>query len=211
MCKGRKGNSMARARESFVNQKFGSLVILGDAPNEPGKKRRVLAQCECGSQKTFALKNLKTGSTQSCGCKRLDSIRIASTRHGMSHSREHRCWSSMKNRCENPNNHAFKDYGARGITVCSAWQSFELFYADMGPCPDGMSLDRIYNDGPYSKENCRWVSMVEQSNNRRSSKVLKAGGKSLTLVQWSRETNIPESTITNRLKRGWSLERALTP
>lgn len=159
---------MPRSKMLVMNQQFGLLVVIGDEEGMPGKKRKVLARCQCGREKVVILRNLITGGTSSCGCERLESIRLESTRHGMSHSREHRCWTSMKNRCLNENNHAFKWYGLRGISVCERWMSFESFYADMGKCPDGMSLDRINNDGCYEKDNCRWATPVQQSNNRRN-------------------------------------------
>src|SRR5215467_8883535 len=87
--------------------------------------------------------------------------------HGLSDRPEYKAWSSMRQRCQNPNNPGYKDYGGRGIKVCERWQKFENFYADMGPRPDNHSLERINNDGDYEPSNCRWASNLEQQKNKR--------------------------------------------
>lgn len=91
-------------------------------------------------------------------------------KHGMSHTKEYKCWSALKNRCLNPDNIQFKDYGGRGITVCKRWLEFVNFYEDMGKCPDNHEIDRINNNEGYSKENCRWTTKKINSRNRRSAK-----------------------------------------
>ncbi len=77
--------------------------------------------------------------------------------HGMYQSRAYKIWGAMKSRCQNTNNAHYHEYGAKGIQVCEAWQTFEGFYADMGDPPEDLTLDRIDSRGGYNKENCRWV------------------------------------------------------
>lgn len=130
--------------------------------------------------------------------------------HNMSYTSTYRSWGSMNTRCKNPSNHNYSKYGGRGIKVCSRWSnSFENFYKDMGDRPDGTSLDRINNDGNYCKSNCRWSSPKEQSNNRRSNRLITWQNITLTLKQWTETLEVPLSRIAYRLDHVWTVEDAL--
>lgn len=125
----------------------------------------------------------------------------------VSRSRTYRCWQDMKQRCLNPNAQAYKDYGARGITVCDSWQeSFANFLADMGEAPDGMSLDRKNNDLGYSPNNCRWATQKQQSRNHRGCVFLEYQNKRMTIVEWSERTGINANTLQARYAKGWDID-----
>ena len=123
---------------------------------------------------------------------------------------EYRCWANMLDRCIDPSDRNYGNYGGRGIAVCHRWMDFACFLIDMGPRPAGMSLDRINNDGNYEPGNCRWASKETQVNNTRQNVFVECGGKRLTVSQWAKELGINRQTMQNRLSRGWSLERATT-
>lgn len=125
---------------------------------------------------------------------------------------EYSTWSSMLSRCNNKNHRAYASYGGRGITVCEDWaQSYPSFLRDMGRKPSpSHSLERIDNSRGYEPGNCRWATMREQSNNRRSSQFLSAFGRSQTKAMWAREFGLSPEMLHNRLRNGWPLEEALT-
>lgn len=133
-------------------------------------------------------------------------------RHGLTHTPEHRIWSDLRNRCNNPLNHAYSDYGGRGIKVDPRWDRFTAFLADMGPRPSPKhSIDRIDCNGPYSPENCRWATRLEQANNKRNNTRLTMGEKTQTIAMWARDTGLSEDVIEMRLRVcKWGIERALT-
>lgn len=143
---------------------YGRLTIIGSASPDPSGYKRVMAKCECGIEKPIRLAHLVSGRVSSCGsCGRL--------KHGCARIRtpEYNAWISMTQRCRNPNNPRWKDYGGRGIRVCRRWQrSFAAFLFDLGlrPSPEH-SIDRRDNDKGYNKQNCRWATRSEQQSNRR--------------------------------------------
>lgn len=121
----------------------------------------------------------------------------------------YRSWLMMKNRCLNPNSVDFKNYAARGIYVCDEWMDFRNFLRDMAPRPDGMTLERIDNDGPYCKANCKWATRREQNVNSRNCHYVTFNGVTMTLTDACRKQNLPYDRVRRRLKLGWSLEQAL--
>lgn len=137
--------------------------------------------------------------------------RALRTSHGLSGTRTYLSWQAAKERCHNPANPNFVNYGGRGIVVCERWRhSFEAFLADMGPRPAHTSLDRIDNGGGYAPGNCRWATKREQNNNTSSNRVLAHGGQSQTIAQWAAQTGLHPRALAHRIRRGWTVERALT-
>jgi hypothetical protein len=119
-------------------------------------------------------------------------------------------WRSMRTRCENKRDAAYPDYGGRGITVCERWLDFSNFLADLGQPPEGMTLERVDNDGNYELSNCKWVSRLAQSRNRRNVIRITVNGETLCLSEWAERTGIDVRTLWARLKKGWSESAAVT-
>lgn len=126
-------------------------------------------------------------------------------------TREFNAWIAMRGRCENPKTDSYPRYGARGITVCERWHSFENFLADMGPCPPGMSIDRNDNDGNYEPGNCRWATDIEQANKRSNNHLVTHADATLTIAEWARRLGISYPCLLSRIHRGVPLEIALNP
>jgi hypothetical protein len=117
----------------------------------------------------------------------------------------------MLQRCTNPNNTQYKDYGARGITVCDRWKVFKNFLADMGIRPEGMTLDRKNNDKGYTPKNCKWSTRSEQQRNRRGNNVWAYKGKHKTVAEWAEQLGMKRHSLYMRVAvYGWTIKRALT-
>jgi hypothetical protein len=188
-----------------VGQVFGRLTVLGLGQ----RKGYWLCQCKCGSKpKEIYYHSLIAKATQSCGC--ILKENPPGRRHGMSHTKIHRIWRGMIERCTDPNHVYYDRYGGRGIYVCEEWKTFENFYKDMGERPPGKSLDRIDNNGPYAPWNCRWATAKEQTRNSTLVTLLTWNNKTQSIVEWSEELGVNQQTISTRLYRGWSVARALS-
>lgn len=129
-------------------------------------------------------------------------------KHGKTNSRAYVAWENMIARCTNPKHPSYKNYGARGVKICERWMKFTNFYADMGDPPDGMSLDRIDNEGGYCPENCRWANTKVQAYNKRTTILLEIDGETKTLLEWSEH---PECTVSPQLIRDRLIEKNWAP
>lgn len=125
-------------------------------------------------------------------------------------SKTYRAWKDMHKRCSSPAYDHYASYGGRGITVCKRWGEFENFLSDMGEAPHTKSLDRRDVDKGYSVRNCRWATASEQAQNKRSTRSLTFEGVTACQSEWARRIGVPAPTLCKRLKRGWSIEEALT-
>jgi hypothetical protein len=196
-----------------------SVEARDDTPTSFAKQYQVkwICVCECGRCRSVRAVHLVGGQSRSCGCLARDRLRENSARRknaappNPKKTPERIIWWTMLARCRNPNAANYHLYGGRGIRVCDRWRkSFENFLADMGPRPEGMTLDRIDNEGDYSPENCRWATLIEQANNKRNTPYLEWNGVRKSLKEWSRITGIHPETIRHRLLHGWTDEKALS-
>ena len=178
-----------------------------------------MASCVCESgihHYSCHMKLLRNGRTESCGCLARQCTLTGSLvkRHDKSGTKVYDAWHGAKQRVSNPNIQSWPHYGGRGIKMCDRWfLSFEEFLKDMGEPPTAAhSLDRIDGDGDYEPNNCRWATAETQNQNRRDYNTrLTYRGKTQTQAEWSRELNIGQTTISQRLySYGWSVEKALS-
>jgi hypothetical protein len=177
-----------------------------------GRRRRFwTCRCRCGTVRPVHESDLRANKTRSCGCHKSEATAARNTTHGMRHSPEWNVWNRMVQRCTNPRNPDFPDYGGRGITVDPAWVTFEGFFASMGQRPSkDHTLEREKVNGPYSPDNCVWLVRSRQAANTRRTRLLTIDGREQNLSDWSRETGVSVPTILARIKLGWDVKRAVT-
>lgn len=202
---------MKKANLLHPGSKFNKLTFTAETEG-PGRHYYGIFVCDCGTIKRLRVHSVRSGSTKSCGCHRSAIAKIQSTTHGAYGTTEHRIWAGMKRRCHSETDPAYSRYGGRGIYVCSRWrESFENFLTDMGKRPSLLhSVDRIDNDGPYSPENCRWSTSVEQQANRSNSRLLTYNGETVPMQQWAYRLGMCFKSLANRAKRGMTDEEIIT-
>lgn len=207
---------MGNIFEYHKGQKFENLKLIEEDFTEKIEKgfqkyRMALVECFCGNTFVTRISGLKNGRVLSCGCKRKNKLLARITKHSMFKSSEYSSWESMKSRCLNPKNKFYKNYGGRGIEVCNRWISFENFIEDMGKKPDkSYSIDRIDVNGNYCLENCKWSSRYEQDRNRTTSVKFEINGVVKNIIDIAREYNLNQQTIRARVKKGMTIEEAVS-
>lgn len=160
--------------------------------------------CSCGSVIITRGVDVRKGKSLSCGCGTREATIRRCTTHGHCRHPEYHVWRGIKQRCENPHHRSYHRYGGRGISICAEWSSdFAAFFRDMGERPEiGFTVERVDNNGPYSKQNCVWATPKQQAQNRRTSHFITHDGQTLTIAQWADKTGVGYATICGRIRAG---------
>lgn len=191
-----------------TDKRYGRLLAIRRVTNDRNQPRW---ECRCDCGKTTYVDGYLLGRTKSCGCLRERSHLIHGGTKNKASTREYAAWSTAKQRCTNPKNVRYEQYGARGITMCERWlTSFAAFVEDMGPAPKGMTLERIDTNRGYEPTNCRWASRLEQANNKRTNHLIPVDGELVSIAEAARRLGVEYGTLNSRIQRGWSAERAIT-
>lgn len=202
--------------------RFGRWTVLYEDGRSKSGSATWLCRCDCGTLRSVEGRSLRKGLSKSCGCvaseHRVEASRKITTKHGGKNERLYAVWNGILERCLNPNDKHYMDYGGRGITVCEEWRDYAKFRdwalangynpaAKHGEC----TIDRIDNNAGYFHDNCRWVDSMTQCNNRRTNHLLTFNGETYTISEWARITGIRKDTIRRRIMLyGWSVDRALS-
>lgn len=191
------------------DKKFGRLTVLFPVGSLNGRKYW-LCQCDCGNEVCVITNHLTSGKTQSCGCYAKERATEANIKHGMRHSRIYNIYCGMKQRCYNKNNHKFKNYGGRGVTICSEWlDDFMSFYnwAMENGYTETLTIERIDVDGNYEPSNCKWIKMSEQSQNKTCNRFVEFNGETKILSEWCNELGVSYKTAYSRLCYGIPVDK----
>jgi len=200
-------------REVNLNGKtFGRLTVI--AKDLKRGSRYWMCACSCGNRTSVRDDHLSLGDVVSCGCFLTEVLRKRGTHHDTQDGRvstEYRCWSTMIQRCTNPQRKDYPRYGGRGISVCERWLfSFEHFLEDMGRKPlRSLTIERIENKGDYRPGNCRWATTAEQNRNTRTNLRITIDAETMCLAAWAERSGVKAPTIWRRLRSGWDPKRAI--
>ncbi len=206
-------------KKDITGQKFNRLTAIRFSHNV-GCSYYWLFRCDCGKEKIIQKGNVISETIKSCGCYRKENQSIQAKKnikHGLSSTRFYHIWRHISRRCGNKNAREYKDYGGRGIKLL--WNKFEDFRDDMYKSylkhieefgEKDTSIDRIDNNGHYSKENCRWATQKEQMLNTRRNRIVEYKGVKKSITLWAEEFNMNRNVIYGRLGLGWSIEKILT-
>ena len=203
------------SRTDLAGKRFYMLRVIEFAEFR-NRKSYWLCECECGTRKVVARRDLSEGRVKSCGCLRGIENR-SRAKHGLATSKIYNTYMSMLKRCYLPSNTSYKYYGERGITVCDEWRNKEnglqVFYkwAKANGYDGSLQIDRINVNGNYEPSNCRWVTGKVNSNNKRNNVTVTINGVTRNLYEWQEVTGIHYQTIKNRMESGWEKEDLLSP
>lgn len=202
----------------LIGAKFGKLTIIKDLGTLKFNRKYVLVKCSCKKQteKAVGLICLKNGKLTSCGCNYIKyGEKNNCFKHGLTNHPLYFVYLSMVDRCSNDKDAQYYNYGGRGIRVDEHWlgpNGLKNFINDMGGSyQPGLSIDRKDNNGPYSKENCRWATRYTQGRNKRNNILISFNNETKCLAEWAEQYQIKWNLVYQRIYvLKWDIERALT-
>lgn len=203
----------SRAPLDLCGLRFGKLLVMAEAGRDKYMNRLWRCQCVCGHETVVPRGSLVGGNTRSCGCLQPETVKAIFTQHGGTSgghsSPEHTAWWNMIQRCRNPAHPKYKDYGARGITVCAEWkESFQNFLRDLGRRPsDDHTLERVNNAQGYHRRNCKWATHREQQQNRRVNLTVQTPDGAVCAAELARRIGVSKGTMYYRIRAGWTFKR----
>lgn len=188
-----------KVAENLVGMKFNMLTVVERSTGPTPRKAFWLCRCDCGNYKTFVAQQLKENKAYSCGCVNFYE------KHGMHDTRIYKIWNSLLGRCYTISSGGYKNYGGRGISVCDEWRNdFMTFHnwAMGSGYNDTLTIERIDVNGNYEPNNCKWITIKQQSRNKRTSAKTEYNGEMLSLADIADMTGLPYSTISSRYYKG---------
>lgn len=202
---------MRGKKTDLTNREFNRLKVIEYVGNNSRGDSLWKCQCRCGNLTEVTAYRLTSGTTKSCGCLQKEKLAKRNFKHGGTYTRLYQIWHDMKERTENSNNKRWERYGGRGIKICKAWQDFKEFekWALTNGYNDKLTIERIDNDKGYEPENCKWETVRKQNRNKSNNVIIEHKGERKTVADWAIEKGMTYDCLRYRLKRGWSIEKAL--
>ena len=206
------------AYSNLTGQRFGRLLVIEEIEPRRDAKNRIYhrwkCKCDCGNFVNVTTNNLKGNHSRSCGCLQSEVAGQQTLKHGYRKTRLYSIYNTMKQRCNNPNNTAYKNYGGRGIKVCAEWNKSDGLktfgdWALANGYRDDLTIDRINVNGNYEPSNCRWITREEQASNTRRNVFIEYQNIRYTIAQFSRKFNIDHRKVGRAIKKGLNAEEIL--
>lgn len=212
---------MGRPYIDLTNKQFDKITVLHVIENSggKGKGKQWWCRCECGTEWSVRASHLIKGDVTQCKNCRQKNLYQSTIKHGVSSERLYSIWLGMKKRCYSSNYPSYENYGQRGIVICDEWgadkKDIEYYYnfrdwALRHGYKDNLTIERKDVNGPYTPDNCTWVTQIEQQYNKTNTIYLTVDGVTLPLSKWAKKTGIKYSTLLLRIKNKWSHKDAVT-
>lgn len=196
----------------LTGKRFDRLEVIRLVVDIPGKKKKWLCRCDCENEVIVQGSNLQSGHSTQCKECQWKDVHTNHTTHGMTGTKIYGVWNTMINRCENPNSKSYCDYGEKGVSVCKEWHDSKNFidWALSHGYEEGLEIDRIDTNGDYCPENCRWITRLENANNKTNNRIILHNGEEKTLAEWARYYGLNYKSLHKKISLGYSFEEIVS-